>query len=124
MKYDGRYSLKDALIEADTKNLDEGIIGDVMGKIGGALKKKLKGLFGGDSGFSVKDQAPAEAEQAAGEATTQLFFSLFFDAVDSGSNEKEAEAIAKKDAEAWFTKQAKYISGLDLSKGGDKEAKK
>ena len=43
MKYDGRYSLKDALIEADTKDLDEGIIGDVMGKIGGALKKKLKG---------------------------------------------------------------------------------
>ena len=124
MKYDGRYSLKDALIEADIKDLDEGIIGDVMGKIGGALKKKLKGLFGGDSGFSVKDQTPAEAEQAAGDATSQLFFSLFFDAIDSGKNEKEAEALAKKDAEAWFTKQIKYISGLDLSKGGDKEEEK
>tara|TARA_E500000331_G_scaffold355190_1_gene410054 strand:- start:1387 stop:1767 length:381 start_codon:yes stop_codon:yes gene_type:complete len=126
MKYDGRYSLKDALIEADTKDLDEGIIGDVMGKIGGALKKKLKGLFGGDSGLEIKEMSLEDAGEGAREAINQLFFNVLFKEIDDGTGEKEAEAMAKKEIKNFLEQEAKSFDALDLQKNkdGNKEEEK
>tara|TARA_A100001015_G_C15016236_1_gene725677 strand:- start:1943 stop:2323 length:381 start_codon:yes stop_codon:yes gene_type:complete len=126
MKYDGRYSLKDALIEADTKELDEGIIGDVMGKIGGALKKKLKGMFGGDSGTEFKEMSLGEAGKATQDADQQLFMTIFFELIDGGKKEAEAEAEAKKEMKTHFEEQIKTYAQLELSKtkGDDKGEEK
>ena len=119
MKYDGRYSLKDALIEADTKDLDEGIIGDALGKIGGALKKKLKGLFGGDDGIKIEDKTPDQAEKDAAAALQQLFFSYFFAEVDGGNDESKSQDYAKDAFKKFVGAVVEKYEKTDLTKNSD-----
>ena len=119
MKYDGRYSLKDALIEADTKELDEGIIGDALGKIGGALKKKLKGLFGGDDGIKIEDKSPEQSEKDAAAALQQLYFSYFFEQVDGGNDESKSQKVAKDAFKKFVGAMVEKYEKTDLTKNSD-----
>jgi hypothetical protein len=101
------------------KNLDEGIIGDALGKIGGALKKKLKGLFGGDDGIKIEDKSPDQSEKDAAAALQQLYFSYFFAEVDGGNDESKSQERAKNFFKKFVGEMVEKYEKTDLTKNSD-----